>query len=103
MDGHTLVRTGSEVGRFEKKEFTPEYVSSLVQQLPIGFRRTLGVTSPSGAMEFALDKKRRSRLILAVRQTVRIPAAIQTLKGVLTAGITKSVKYAWEKNSKWRG
>lgn len=103
VDGHTLVRTGGEVGRFEKKEFTPEYVSSLVQQLPIGFRRTLGVTSPSGAMEFALDKKRRSRLILAVRQTVRIPAAIQTLKGVLTAGITKSVKYAWEKNSKWRG
>lgn len=103
VDGHTLVRTGGEVGWFEKREFTPEYVSSLVQQLPLGFRRKLGVTSPNGAMEFALDKKRRTRLILAVRQTVRIPAAIQTLKGVLTAGITKSVKYAWEKNSKWRG
>lgn len=32
---------------------------------------------------------------------VRYPSTIQSLKGVLTAGVSKSVRYSAEKISKW--
>lgn len=92
---------GENPAQFES-DMTTDLVAHLATQLPLSFRLRLGVNSPGTALVFASDNRRRNRLVSAVRQTVSRPAAIQTLKGVLTAGIVKSVKYAWEKNSKWR-
>lgn len=50
----------------------------------------------------ANDEHLIENLKLSVRQTVSRPAMIQTGKGILTAGISRSVKYALEKRSKYR-
>lgn len=59
---------------------------------------------PTGHFTLAIakDAKLPKNLRLAVSSTVAIPALLQTIKGMFTAGLTKSVKYAWEKNLKYR-
>lgn len=48
----------------------------------------------------ANDEYFRKTLINTVKYTVAYPAVCQTLKGVFTAGLVKSFKYAWEKKVK---
>lgn len=36
----------------------------------------------------------------AIGKIVAKPAAVQAAKGIVSAGLTKSFKYAWEKRSK---
>ena len=50
----------------------------------------------------AEDEHLAENLKLSVKQTVSRPAMIQTCKGVLTAGVLRSVQYALEKRRKYR-
>lgn len=101
VDGRTLTCTPGECYRFEQ-EPNSDQRGHMLLRLPIGFRRRLGLTDATSTHALAADTKYRRRLVKAVRQTVGYPAAVQAAKGVLTAGVLKSLKYAWEKNSKWR-
>lgn len=52
----------------------------------------------------AADRHLRAHLKLTVLETIAYPALVQSVKGLFTAGLVKSAKYAWEKKLKgWRG
>ncbi|KAK9239859.1 mitochondrial matrix Mmp37-domain-containing protein [Lipomyces kononenkoae] len=44
----------------------------------------------------------RAEVARAIRHTVSWPSSVQSVKGLATAGLSKSVKYLGEKFSKWR-
>lgn len=44
----------------------------------------------------------KTLLPLAIKQTISWPSTSQTVKGVLTTGVSKSVRYVHEKAEKWR-
>lgn len=46
------------------------------------------------------DRALKRTLIATLLATIAYPALIQSLKGIFTAGIIKSAKYAWEKKRK---
>lgn len=48
----------------------------------------------------AKDKHLITKLVQTIQHTVGYPAFTQTVKGLITAGLVKSVKYAWEKKMK---
>lgn len=48
----------------------------------------------------AKDKQLMTKLVQTIQHTVGYPAFTQTVKGLITAGLVKSVKYAWEKKMK---
>lgn len=50
----------------------------------------------------AMDPLLRKNLLSCTKFTVAIPALVQTIKGIFSAGIIKSINYAWEKNTKYR-
>lgn len=70
-------------------------VADAVSVLPRGFRHRLG---PLTGREDAATLHRR--LATTVGAIVRYPSVVQTAKGVATAGVVKSVRYAWEKKRK---
>ncbi|KAJ8523215.1 hypothetical protein ONZ45_g340 [Pleurotus djamor] len=53
-------------------------------------------------MDMAEDEKLPQVLLQEISQIVRYPATIQSLKGVVTAGIGKSLRYSAAKIGKWR-
>lgn len=50
----------------------------------------------------AMDPLLRKNLVNSIKFTVALPAFIQTIKGIFSAGIIKSINYAWEKRTKYR-
>lgn len=50
----------------------------------------------------AMDPQLRKNLVNSIKLTVTFPALIQTIKGIFSAGIIKSINYAWEKRTKYR-
>lgn len=74
----------------------------LVENLPLRFRsRLLGAARVECLT--SNHKMLAKHLKKTVKATVAGPALVQTLKGAFTAGLVKSVKYAWEKKRKsWR-
>lgn len=48
----------------------------------------------------AQDKYLRATLLSTILGIIAYPALVQSLKGIFTAGVTKSAKYAWEKRQK---
>lgn len=50
----------------------------------------------------AADSFLRATLKASVLATIAYPALVQSVKGIFTAGIAKSAKYAWEKKMKSR-
>lgn len=59
------------------------------------------LTSPF-ADSVASDPQLRKSVVRAIKRTVAYPALVQTIKGIFSAGLMKSVQYAWEKNTKFR-
>lgn len=67
-----------------------------------------GIDPPSNestmpfARAIAEDTQLRKNIVRSIKYTVAFPALVQTIKGIFSAGILKSIKYAWEKNTKYR-
>ncbi|OVF11390.1 putative phosphatidate cytidylyltransferase [Clavispora lusitaniae] len=61
-------------------------------------------TVPVGPFLLAVagDSFLRATLKASVSATIAYPALVQSVKGIFTAGIAKSAKYAWEKKMKSR-
>lgn len=100
---------------------------AILQELPLQFRRRVLASlwkkhggkdtdpvysflqgrSPDLLYGECLERASKSRrlklsLSLAMLSTIAWPALVQTFKGIFTAGIVKSMRYAWEKRSKSR-
>lgn len=88
---------------------------SIISELPLQFRTKLikqfqrrhklsqleGLLGAENVIEsLSMSRGLNRKLLMAVQSTIAFPAFVQTAKGVFTAGITKSVKYAWEKRLK---
>lgn len=80
-----------EAGRLIRQDMSEAARVQLLRELPVGLRERLDhvVGVPSSEVVRA-----------AVASIVGPPARTQSLKGILTGGVVKSVKYAWEKVKK---
>lgn len=88
--------------------------SSILSNLPLQFRSRLikqydlrkqnyngqALSAESTILSLASSSSLHKKLSMAVQSTIAAPALVQTVKGIFTAGITKSIKYAWEKRKK---
>lgn len=131
IDRSVFKKTGilSRIRHFEKA-LDRDGVAAIIASFPLQFRRRLynlyqhkynkelfqdsvaqSVLNRSllssdtfGPFTYAIadDKGLHGNLVKTVQHTVRYPAFIQAIKGIFTAGIAKSINYAWEKNVKYR-
>ncbi|CAG8560203.1 5236_t:CDS:2, partial [Paraglomus brasilianum] len=90
--------------------------SQLIQNLPRALRAKLkeehrmalvkkGQALPSDNSELyrsiAAAPEYRQYIVTALKETVRRPAITQSVKGILTAGLSKSIRYTSRKLGKW--
>lgn len=112
-----------------EKKMGPQEVAAIIAAFPLQFKRRLlrayrkkyqklldfdnstkrfldGECDNVLAGEFvesvARDSYLRATLKATVLATIAYPALVQSLKGIFTAGVVKSTKYAWEKRMKSR-
>ncbi|WPK25489.1 hypothetical protein PUMCH_002806 [Australozyma saopauloensis] len=106
---------------FDKDTLVPSkdirVISGILSELPLQFRARLarsyqrkyslqcGKDQPcEGGSDFldaiSGDNYLRRTLLTTILATTAYPALVQSLKGILTAGIVKSTRYAWEKKMK---
>ncbi|KAI0464591.1 hypothetical protein LJB42_002210 [Komagataella kurtzmanii] len=52
-------------------------------------------------LKIAEDENMKQNLYQALKETIYRPAFLQSVKGIATAGVTKSIKYAWAKRKKY--
>lgn len=95
----------------------PVHFATIISSLPLNFRSRLAqsyskkysqeygpdaVSDPSSKFVQAVSRDiyLRRALLTTVLAITAYPALVQSLKGILTAGVVKSAKYAWEKRMK---
>ncbi|VEU20181.1 DEKNAAC100946 [Brettanomyces naardenensis] len=101
------VKSHSDLSFFELQEMAND-PSTRLSEIPVEDWEYIPTNNSYKSAEFiqriADDEHLSDNLILSIQQTVGRPAMIQTVKGVLTAGVMRSVKYGWEKKRKyWEG
>lgn len=69
-----------------------------IQSLPKNFQNTF--YNNLNSVNYGDSNFLHNRLIYTIKSIVRYPSIIQMIKGLLTAGAVKSIKYAWEKKKK---
>lgn len=111
-NGHVVV--GLETVHAVKE---PANFANIISSLPVNFRNCLAQSySKKYAREYETDSMSnpssmflgmvsrdvhlRRTLLTTVLAITAYPALVQSLKGILTAGVVKSAKYAWEKRMK---
>lgn len=88
-----------------RQDMNPIKRGNMVSRLPSDFRKRLYSKYGSGELdskEIAVDPQLTQNVSKAIRSTVGWPSFTQSVKGVLTAGVGRSVKYASEKLQKSR-
>ena len=97
-EGKIIERVGDQKRSINLQE---QDVHDAVESLPLNFRTHFYKFHDNGGNSgFADPAALRRSLLKTVKTIVRYPSIIQMIKGLLTAGVTKSVKYAWEKKKK---
>ncbi|KAJ4482071.1 mitochondrial matrix Mmp37-domain-containing protein [Lentinula aciculospora] len=92
-----------------QQDVSPQARSLHLRKLPVNLifhlKRTYGVQSKEEENQYwvrlASDQKLPEMLNREIRTIVRQPATIQTLKGIVSAGLGKSLQYSTAKISKW--
>jgi translocator assembly and maintenance protein 41 len=75
----------------------------LISTFPLQFRSQLyQLYREKSIKEIAKDKNLGKNLIKIVSSTIRVSSLKQMIRGVFTAGLFNSIKYAWAKNRKFR-
>ncbi|QPG74485.1 hypothetical protein FOA43_001815 [Brettanomyces nanus] len=101
------LKSHSELSFMELQEMTNDPGTRL-SEVPLEDWEYIPTSNDYKIAEFvrkvADDDQLAYNLRLSIKQTVAGPALIQTMKGILTSGMIKSVKYAWGKKTKyWQG
>lgn len=102
IDRRYLVLTGEKesVRQFYKNLSNDDRVY-LISKLPLQFRKTLyAFYVDKSIREIARDPHLQDNLVKVIGSIVRWPSVTQLLKGVATAGLIKSARYALEKKLK---
>lgn len=75
----------------------------MISTLPLQFRSQLyQLYQEKSIKEIAKDPDLGDKLIKIVTKTIRFSSVMQSIKGIFSAGILNSIKYAWAKNRKYR-
>lgn len=87
-----------------RKNLNIEAKTNLISKLPINFRQNLYYLYRDKSLkEIAKDENLSVNLKKVIKKLVRFPSFIQMIKGIFSAGIVKSVRYAVEKKIKsWK-
>ncbi|CAN3370903.1 phosphatidate cytidylyltransferase, mitochondrial [Diutina catenulata] len=75
----------------------------LISTMPLGFRKRLyGMYMDKSIKEIAKDPQLADQLTSLVSRTIWSSSIKQAVRGIFSAGLLSSAKYAWAKNSKYR-
>ncbi|ORY30376.1 mitochondrial matrix Mmp37 [Naematelia encephala] len=107
---HLLSLLPSHLQRNLLKHFRPTIAGSMVDRDVRAARKEAKAKAQDQEQEqdkieiwdkVAREERLREMVLNEVRQIIRRPALTQSIKGILTAGLVKGVKYAWAKFGKW--
>ena len=98
-----LIITENGENRVFKSNLNTNNKIKLISTLPLQFRSQLyQLYREKSIKEIAKDKNLGKNLIKIVSNTIRASSIKQMIRGVFTAGLFNSIKYAWAKNRKFR-
>ncbi|KAG7660939.1 TAM41 [[Candida] subhashii] len=104
-NNYLVIVDNNQENRIFRKNLPNNYKIKLLSGLPLGFRQNLYKHYYEKSIkEIANDDKLGQNMIKVITKIIQISSIKQAIKGIFTAGLIKSLKYALAKQIKfWKG
>ncbi|RLV95094.1 Phosphatidate cytidylyltransferase mitochondrial [Spathaspora sp. JA1] len=101
-NNYLIILDNDPINRTFKKNLNTNNKIKLISTLPLQFRKQLYQQYYDKSIkDIAKDKQLAKHITKVISRTIQISSIKQAIRGVFTAGIVKSVKYAWAKQVKF--